>query len=142
MNHKHVYNLFQINSIVSIISIIVATPIVCLITYLFSVQDYITVNDILYISLGVTILVLGVTSVFLILTREKHRKKLKSSYAKEFTFCTTLSTLAIFGFGILFIYLGGPDFYVPHVILPLGIFTYSILYLVGNRFFNVKLIRR
>jgi len=78
----------------------------------------------------------------LLLTREQFERKLKPSYQKEFTFIMAISALGVLGLGILFLYLGGQSLYVPHVIIPLAIVVYSALYIIGDRYFNVSLLRR
>jgi amino acid transporter len=128
--------------IMTIIATIMAVPTVTVFTYIFNMTDYVSVTNILYISLAFTIIIFGASFLFTILTRDKLRRRLKASYQREFTFISALSALGVLGSGILFMYLGGDEFYVLHVIIPLGLITYTIIYIVGDRFFNVRFIRR
>lgn len=142
MKHKRVYTVYQINLIMTIIATIMAIPAVTVFTYVFNMTDFVSVTNILYFSLAFMIIIFGVSLLFTVLTREKLRRRLKPSYQREFTFVTAISTLGVLGFGILFMYLGGEDYYVLHVIIPIALVTYAIIYIVGDRYFNVRFIRR
>lgn len=142
MNSKRVYNVFQINIIVSIIASIMAMPTVMVVIYIFNIQNMISMTNVWYIGFSILITVTLVSALFTFFTRDRYRRRLKPSYQREFTFCLTATAIGILGSGVLFMFLGGDEFYVPHVIIPIGILAYSILYVVGNRFFNVQLIKR
>lgn len=142
MSHKRVYSMYQINMIISIVVSVMTVPIVSVFTYIFNVTAYVSINNVLYIALAIMIIIFGTTFFFTLLTKDKLIRKLKPSYQKEFTFISAMSALGVLGSGVLFMYLGGDQFYVAHVIIPLGLVTYSIIYLIGDRFFNVRLIRR
>ncbi len=142
MKHKKVYSMFQINIIMTIVATIMAVPSVTVVTYIFNVTDFISISNLLYIALAFMIIIFGVSLLYTILTRDKLRRRLKPSYQREFTFISAISALGVLGSGILFTYLGGDEFYVLHVIIPLGLITYTIIYIVGDRYFNVRFIRR
>ncbi len=80
--------------------------------------------------------------IYLLITRDHFERKLKPSYQREFTVVLSVSAIGVVGMGIMFLYLGGPQLYVPHVILPVAIVTFSLLYIIGNRYFNISLLRR
>jgi len=54
----------------------------------------------------------------------------------------SVCALGVLGLGILFMYFGGSDYYVPHFIVPIAIIVFSILYIVGDRYFNVSLLKK
>lgn len=134
--------MFQINIIMTIIVTIMAVPTVSVFTYIFNMTNYISVSTILYISLAFMIIIFGVSFLYTILTRDRLSRRLKASYQREFTFISVMSALGVLGSSILFTYLGGDQFYILHVLIPLGLITYAIIYIVGDRFFNVSFIRR
>jgi hypothetical protein len=134
--------MYQINLILSVVISIMTVPIVSVFTYIFNITNYVSVTNILYIALALMIIVFGTTFFITLLSKEQLIRKLKPSYQKEFTFISSISAIGVLGSGVLFMYLGGDQFYVPHVIIPLGLITYSIIYVIGDRFFNIRLIRR
>ena len=134
--------MYQINVIISIVISIMTVPIVSVFTYIFNITNYVSVTNILYIALALMIIVFGTTFFITLLSKEQLIRKLKPSYQKEFTFISSISAIGVLGSGVLFMYLGGDQIYVPHVIIPLGLITYSIIYVIGDRFFNIRLIRR
>lgn len=142
MNRKKVYNVFQINIIVTTISAIMIVPIVSLVAYLIDLQSFISITNIIMIGASLALVIFGVSFGYTLLTKERQSRRLKPSYSKEFTFIMTITAMGVLGSGVIYIFIGGQEFYVPHVIIPLGILSYSILYLVGNRFFNIDLLRR
>ena len=142
MNRKKVYNVFQINIIVTIISAIMVVPIVLLVAYLIDLQAIISITNIFMIGASIALVIFGVSLAFTLLTKERSSRRLKPSYQKEFTYIMTITAMGVLGSGVIYIFIGGQEFYVPHVIIPLGIFSYTILYLVGERYFNIDLLRR
>lgn len=142
MNRKKVYSIYQINIIISIVVSIMTVPTVSVLAFIFNIEAYMSVRNILYGALAIMIIIMGTTALYTVLTREQQSRRLKPSYQKEFTFLTIVSAIGVMGSGVLFMYLGGNQIYVPHVIIPLGLVTYFIIYLVGDRFFNVHFIRR
>lgn len=142
MNHKRVYSIYQINIIISIVATIMTVPTVSVLAYIFNVSDYFSVNNILYSALAIMVIIMGSTSLYIVLTKETLSRRLKPSYQREFTFIIVISAIGVLGSGVLFTYLGGDEFYVPHVIIPLGLITYFIIYLIGDRFFNVHFIKK
>lgn len=142
MNRKKVYNLFQINLIMFYITCIMLVPILIVISFLFDFHEYTSVNSIILVSSIILLIFFVVGLTYLLITRPQFERRLKPSYQRELTITITVSVVGVLGLGILFMYLGGPSYYVPHVITPLGIIMYFILYFVGVRYFNVSLINR
>ena len=142
MNRKKVYNVFQINLIVFYIICEMIVPIFAVIAYLFDWHLYTSVNTIILIGAIILLVFFVVGLVYLLLTREKYERKLKPSYTREMTIVLTVSAVGVLGLGVLFMYFGGPSYYVPHVITPMGILSYAIIYFIGIRYFNVNLLRR
>ncbi len=142
MNHKKVYNVFQINLIVFYVTCIMLVPILLVISYLFDFHLYTSTNSIILIASFILLIFFVIGLIYLLLTRDHYERRLKPSYTREMTITISVSALGVLGLGIMFMYVGGPAFYVPHVIIPIAIVMYSILYFVGIRYFNVSLLKR
>lgn len=142
MQHKKVYNAFQINVIVFTATCLMLVPIMNIITYIFDLHVIISTNLILLINGTITAITFVVGIVYMLITRDRYERRLKASYQREFTILMVTSGLGVLGLGVLFLYLGGPALYVPHVIIPIGIAVFTGLYLLGDRYFNVSLLRR
>jgi len=142
MQHKRVYNVFQINMIVFYVICFMFVPILTIVSYIFDFHLYTSTNSIILVSSIILFLFFVIGLLYLLITRDQFERKLKASYQKEFTLIMSISALGVLGLGIMFIYFGGQTLYVPHVIIPLGILVYSALYIIGNRYFNVSLLRR
>ncbi len=142
MKRKKIYNLFQINLIVFYTLCFMLVPILLVVAYIFDLHRYTSVNNIIFIADIIAIIVFIVGMVYIFLTRDQFERKLKPSYQKEFLALIIIVAFGVLGIGILFIYLGGALFYVPHVIIPLFLFAYLILFIVGQKYFNMNLLRR
>lgn len=142
MQHKKVYNAFQINIIVFTVTCLMLVPIMSIVSYIFDIHLITSTNLIIAIAGTITTIVFVVGLVYMIFTRDRFERRLKASYQREFTILLVTSGLGVLGLGVLFLYLGGPSLYVPHVIIPIGISVFTGLYLVGDRYFNVSLLRR
>ncbi len=142
MKRKKVYNLFQINLIVFFTLCFMLVPILLVVAYIFDLHIHTSVNNIVLIADIITIIIFIAGMLYILLTRDQYERKLKPSYQKEFLALIIISAFGIFGIAILFIYLGGLLFYVPHVIIPLFLFTYLILFIVGQKYFNMNLLRK
>lgn len=141
-SRKKVYSLFQINLIMFYITCIMLVPILVVVSFLFDFHLYTSVNSIILVASFILLIFFTVGLVYLLLTRQKYERKLKPSYQRELTITISVSVVGVLGLGIMFMYFGGPSYYVPHVITPLGIIMYFILYFVGVRYFNVNLVNR
>jgi CHASE2 domain-containing sensor protein len=117
-------------------------PMLSVISYLFDLHLYTSLNTILLIAAMILLIFFVVGLVYLLLTRYKYERRLKPSYTREMTITLTVSSIGVLGLGILYMYFGGPSNYVPHVIIPVGIVMYAILYFIGIRYFNVSLLKR
>jgi len=142
MKRKKIYNLFQINLILFYTFCFFLVPILLVISYIFDLYNYTSINNIILIAGSITIIVFAIGLTYLLTTREQYRRKLKPSYQKEFLILIVIVAFGVLGIAILFIYLGGLLFYVPHVTIPLFLFAYLILFIVGQKYFNVNLLRR
>lgn len=142
MNHKKVYNVFQIKLIMFYTTCIMLVPILVVISYLFDLHLYTSPNTIFLIAGLILLIFFVIGLVYLLLTRSHYERRLKPSYQREMTITIAISALGVLGLGIMFMYFGGPSYYVPHVITPTGIIMYFILYFVGVRYFNVSLLKR
>ena len=142
MHRKKVYNAFQINLIVFYTICFMLVPIVSIISYIFDFHLYTSTNTIILIGTVILVVVFVVGLTYLLVTREFFKRRLKPSYQREFTITLVTSGLGVLGLGVMFLYIGGQALYVPHVIIPLGIAVFSGMYLLGNRYFNVSLLRR
>ena len=142
MQHKKVYNNFQINLIMFYVACFMFVPILVVISYLFDFHLYTSTNTIILIATIILSIFFTVGLIYLLMTREYYERRLKPSYQREMTITLSISAIGVLGLGIMFIYFGGPTYYVPHVIIPVGIGTYSILYFIGIRYFNVSLLNR
>ncbi len=142
MKRKKIYNLFQINQIVFYSLCALLVPILLVISYIFDLHNYTSVNNIFFVASTLTMITFVVGQTYLLLTKEQRRRKLKPSYQKEFLTLIVIVAFGVLGIAIMFIYLGGPMLYVPHVIIPLFLFAYLILFIVGQKYFNMNLLRR
>ena len=141
MKRKRVYNQFQINLIVFYAASILLVPMFIVVSYMFDLHLYTSTNYIILIAsiIALVFYVLGMT--YLLIRREETERKLKPSYYREFVILLACTTFGIIGFGIFYTYLGGSARYIPHVIIPLFIVTYSVETIMGHQFFNVDIIR-
>lgn len=142
MKRKKVYNLFQINLIVFFSMSFLIVPVMIVIAYIFDLHFYTSTNNIVLIADIIALIFFAVGLSLLLITRDKYERKLKPSYQKEFLTLMVFSALGIFGIGILYTYLGGIFFYVPHVIIPLFIGVYLLVFFVGDKYFNVNLFKK
>lgn len=142
MKRKKVYNLFQINLITLVVASVLSVPMLMVVAYIFDLQNLLDITSIFIIASIISAVFITGVALYLVFSKDRLKRKLKPSYHKEFSTILIITALGILGIGITFIYLGGALFYVPHVIIPLFIFTYLILFSVGDRFFNVKLFRK
>jgi len=142
MKRKKIYNRFQINLLVFYTLCFLLVPILLVISYIFDLHNYTSVNNIILIADVIAAVVFAVGLLYIFITRDKFERKLKASYQKEFLILIIIVAFGVLGIGILFIYLGGSLFYVPHVIIPLILFAYLILFIVGQKYFNMNLLRR
>jgi membrane-associated HD superfamily phosphohydrolase len=117
-------------------------PILVVISYLFDFHLYTSTNTIILIASIILLVFFVIGLVYLLITRSHYERKLKASYQREMTIIITISAIGVLGLGIMYMYFGGPIYYVPHVITPTGIIMYFILYFVGVRYFNISLLKR
>ena len=141
MKRKRVYNQFQINLIVFYAASILLVPIFIVVSYMLDLHLYTSTNYIVLIAsiIAIGFFIIGFSSILAL--RKKTERKLKPSYYREFVILLACTTFGIIGFGIFYTYLGGKATYIPHVIIPLFIVTYSVETIMGHRFFNVDIIR-
>lgn len=142
MKRKKVYNLFQINLILFYSFSILLVPILIVFAYIFDLHLVTSANRIILVADIIAALVFVVGLTFILTTRDKYQRRLKPSYSKEFLWLIIIAAIGILGIGIMYIYLGGLEFYVPHVIIPLFLLTYLLLYIVGQKYFNINLLKR
>ncbi len=142
MKRKKVYNLFQINLIVFYSFSVMLVPILLVIAYILDLQTVTSVTNIILIATIITAVIFALGTLYIFLTRDRFERKLKASYQREFLSLIIIAAFGILGISVLFIYLGGPLFYIPHVIIPLFLFTYLILFIVGEKYFSMNLLRR
>ncbi len=142
MSHKKVYNVFQINLIVFLVICIMLVPILSVISYLFDLHLQTSPVSVIIISTVIMGIFFVTGLVYILITKDHFKRKLKASYQREFTIVLSVSAIGVVGMGIMFLYLGGPELYVPHVIIPVAIVTFSLLYVIGNRYFNISLLRK
>lgn len=142
MKRNKVYNLFQINLILFYSFSILLVPILIVFAYIFDLHLVTSANRIILVADIIAAIVFIVGLTFILITQDKYRRRLKPSYSKEFLWLIIIAAIGILGIGIMFIYLGGLEFYVPHVIIPLFLLTYLLLYIVGQKYFNINLLKR
>jgi len=142
MKRKKVYNLFQINLIVFYSFCFMLVPILNIFAYTFDLHTITSVNNIILITDIIAIVVFVVGSIYIIFNKNQTQRRLKPSYQKEFVMLVVIFTFGILGIGILFVYIGGLLFYIPHVVIPLFLAAYLILFIVGEKYFNVNLLKR
>lgn len=142
MKRKKVYNLFQINLILFYTFSILLVPILIVFAYIFDLHLITSANRIILIADIIAAIVFVVGLIFILITRDKYERRLKPSYQREFLWLIIISAMGVLGIGIIFVYLGGLEFYVPHIIIPLFLLSYLELYIVGQKYFNINLLKR
>jgi len=142
MKRKRVYSLFHIFLILFYSSSVMMVPMLIVLAYIFDLQLVTSPTIIIAIAAVVTLIYFIVGLLFLIFKKEQLKRKLKPTYIKEFSTLFIINALGVLGIGVMFIYLGGPDQYVPHVIIPLFLGTYMLIFIAGDRFFNINLLRK
>ena len=141
MKRRKVYNVYQVNLIVIGVLGLMFVPVFLVISYIFDIHQHIKETTILIVSGVSALLFIGASMLSLYLRRDYLSRRLKPNYQREFTLVMSISGIGVLGAGVLFLYLGGQKLYVPHVIIPLGITVFSALYWLGDRYFNISLIR-
>jgi len=142
MNRKRVYSLFQINLILFISSSVFMIPILVVIAYIFDLHLITSVTVIIAVSAVVTVSYIVLGLLYIAFKKDQLTRRLKPTYVKEFSTLFIINALGVLGVGVLFIYLGGPDRYVPHVIIPLFLGSYLLIFIAGERFFNINLLKK
>lgn len=142
MKRRKVYNLFQINLILLVVTATLTTPIILVFSYIIDFHKVIDQVSIILISLVVTAVVAAFGAMYVVMNKERNERKVKVSYPKEFSALLVVTSFGILGIGILFLYLNGPMSFVPNIIIPLFIFSYSLLFYIGEKYFNVRLLRK
>ena len=142
MKRKRVYSLFHISLILFYSSSVMMVPMLIVLAYIFDLQLVTSPTIIIAIAAVVTLIYFIVGLLFLVFKKEQLKRKLKPTYIKEFSTLFIINALGVLGIGVMFIYLGGPDQYVPHVIIPLFLGTYMLIFIAGDRFFNINLLRK
>lgn len=142
MKRKKVYNLFQINLILFYSFSALLVPILIVFSYILDLHLITSANRIILIADIISAIVFIVGLSFVLITRDRFQRKLKPSYSREFLWLIIIVSFGILGVGIIFIYLGGLEFYVPHIIIPLSLTTYLLLYVVGQKYFNINILKR
>jgi hypothetical protein len=117
-------------------------PILVVIAYIFDLQLFTSTTIIIAISAVITLIYFMLGMLYLFLKKEQLKRKLKPTYIKEFSTLFIINALGVLGLGVLFIYLGGPDRYIPHVIIPVFLVTYLLIFIAGERFFNINLLKK
>ncbi len=142
MKRKKVYSLFQINLIVFYTFCFMLVPILLVFSYIFDIHTITSVNNIILIADIITMVVFVSGLIIILLNKDQSKRRLKPSYQKEFMTLTIIFAFGILGIGVLFVYIFGLLLYVPHVIIPLFLASYLLLYILGNKFFNVNLLKK
>jgi len=142
MKRKKVYSLFHINLILFYTSSVLMIPMLVVLAYIFDLHLATSPTIIIAIAGMITLVYFTIGLLYMILKKEQLKRKLKPTYIKEFSTLFIINALGVLGIGVLFIYLGGPDRYVPHVIIPLFLGTYLLIFIAGDRFFNINLLRK
>lgn len=143
MKRKKVYNLFQIYLILFYTASVFIVPILLVASYIFDLHLITSENSIIFLADIIGFIFFATGSVILVvLRRDFLERKLKPSYQVEFALLITIVTFGVLGINILYIYLGGPIENIPHIIIPLFIFSYLVLFLVGDKYFNVDYLKK
>lgn len=143
MKRKKVYNLFQIYLILFYTACVAIVPILLVVSYIFDLHLVTSENSIIFIAdiIGIIFFISG-TLILVLFRRDFLERKLKPSYQLEFALLIIITSFGILGINILYIYLGGPIENIPHIIIPLFIVSYLVLFLVGDKYFNVDLLKK
>lgn len=142
MKRKKVYNLFQINLILFFSFSFLLVPIIVVLSYIFDLYLVASTNNIILVADIITLIIFITGFAYLMIRRDHFERRLKPSYSRELLWLILISAFGVLGIGIIYLYLGGALFYVPHVIIPLFLLTYLILFIVGEKYFNVNLLKR
>jgi hypothetical protein len=116
-------------------------PIISVVAFIFDLQVYIEPELILLIGSAGLLIFVGLGILLLLLQRKQYDRRVKPSYHKEFSLVMFIAALGILGFGIIFTYLGGATRYIPHVVIPIFLGVYSVIFFLGKRYFNVDVIQ-
>ena len=118
MKRNKVYNLFQINLILFYSFSILLVPILIVFAYISDLHTVTSANTIILVASIIASIIFVVGLTLILLSRDHFQRRLKPSYSREFLWLVIIFAIGILGIGIIFIYLGGLEFYVPHVIIP------------------------
>ena len=117
-------------------------PMLVVIAYIFDLHLLTSIPIIIGVSASITVIYLIVGLLYIVLKKEQLKRRLKPTYIKEFSTLFIINALGVLGVAVLFIYLGGPDQYVPHVIIPLFLVSYLLIFIAGERFFNINFLKK
>lgn len=112
------------------------------ISYIFDLHLVTSPIVVIGVSVVITLIYFVIGFIYILIKKEQFKRKLKPTYIQEFSTLFIINALGVLGVGVLFIYLGGPDQYVPHVIIPLFLGSYLLIFIAGDRFFNINLLKK
>ncbi|PAT01218.1 hypothetical protein CI105_07660 [Candidatus Izimaplasma bacterium ZiA1] len=142
MKRKKVYNLFQIYLILFYTASFLIIPSVLVVSYIFDLQVFASTNRIILIADGLGLIFFIIGSLLILINRDKLERKLKPTYHREFNILLVTVSLGVLGINVLYLYLGGDIIYIPHIMIPLFVFSYLIMFIIGDRYFNVDLLKK
>lgn len=142
MKRKKVYNLFQIYLILFYTASFLIIPSVLVVSYIFDLQIFASTNRIILIADGLGLIFFIIGSLLILLNRDKLERRLKPSYQREFNILLITVSLGVLGINVLYLYLGGDIIYIPHIMIPLFVFSYLVMFIIGDKYFNVDLLKK
>jgi len=142
VKRKKVYNLFQIYLILFYTASFLIIPSVLVVSYIFDLQIFASTNRIILIADGLGLIFFIIGSLLILLNRDKLERRLKPSYQREFNILLITVSLGVLGINVLYLYLGGDIIYIPHIMIPLFVFSYLVMFIIGDKYFNVDLLKK
>jgi len=105
-------------------------------------QIFASTNRIILIADGLGLIFFIIGSLLILLNRDKLERRLKPSYQREFNILLITVSLGVLGINVLYLYLGGDIIYIPHIMIPLFVFSYLVMFIIGDKYFNVDLLKK
>lgn len=141
-NRPKIYSQFEINVILFYITMILFTPVVLVLTYMFEIDQALNINTFmlwLLISNGALILI---GSVWLAARKQILKRTVKPTYRGEYIYTMVLFVFALLGVVVLYDYMGGNRAYIANILVVLfAAFLYALIYL-GRKYFKFDYMKK
>ncbi|XMB72542.1 hypothetical protein RJI07_01230 [Mycoplasmatota bacterium WC30] len=137
-----IYSQFEIIVLIFYSTVIFFMPIILVLTYLFEVDKSLNINTFMLWTLFTDLLIMVVGTVFIVINKDKMKRKVKATYRGEFFYLIFLFAFGLLGFIVIYDYMGGNRAYIANILVILfSALLYLLIYL-GRRYFKFDYMRK